>query len=214
MPHRLLFLAVALSTIGCGQETPSTKGVSFGTGLQKAPPEPGHATPPEPTHLERGNNYAAKKDYDRAIAEYSKAIADVPRPSTRGLLTQNGWTEGGESEYQVRCEKAKLETDKIKGRRADTYRRRGEDNAAKKDYDHAIEDFSAAIADDPKNAEAYRALRWLRATCPKDAFRDGEKAVEYAKKACQLSGWEDPRSLGTLATGWKDAEKLETLAAA
>jgi tetratricopeptide (TPR) repeat protein len=249
-----------LFATGCGQENKANKGEP--RGRVDAPQQPEHTKPPpEPTHLERGNDYAAKKEYDKAIAEYSKAITECSKARDRvGMpaLTGNndGYNQRQMQKYNARIEEANLKLNDAKIRRADAYRRRGEDyaakkdyahaiedfgaavrddpknadayktlasdayrrrgedNAAKKDYDHAIEDFSAAIGEDPKNADAYKAIAWLRATCPKGDLRNGDKAIEYARKACQLSGWEDPKRLGTIAPGWKDAGKLETLAAA
>jgi tetratricopeptide (TPR) repeat protein len=42
------------------------------------------------------------------------------------------------------------------------------------------------------------------ATCSEDNFRNGQKAVEYATKACELTQWEDADYLDTLAAA--DAE--------
>ena len=44
-------------------------------------------------------------------------------------------------------------------------------------------------------------LAWLLATCPDPKFRNGEKALENATKACEL-------------TAFKQSSKLESLAAA
>ncbi|NOX53351.1 MAG: hypothetical protein GXP27_02710, partial [Planctomycetes bacterium] len=38
----------------------------------------------------------------------------------------------------------------------------------------------------PFRALAYSRLAWILATCHNDAVRDGQKAVEYAREACQL----------------------------
>jgi len=46
---------------------------------------------------------------------------------------------------------------------------------------------------------AFNNLAWLLATAPKSKLRDGQKAVEYAKRACELDSWKNPYYLGTLA---------------
>jgi tetratricopeptide (TPR) repeat protein len=52
---------------------------------------------------------------------------------------------------------------------------------------------------DPKDAGTCNALAWALATYPEAKLRDGEKAVEYASKACKLSRWKSPLILETLA---------------
>jgi tetratricopeptide (TPR) repeat protein len=88
-------------------------------------------------------------------------------------------------------------------RQQETFKR-GSEAFANKDYDKAIEDFSEAIRLDPQSAGAYEYLAWIRATCPKAAFRDGNKAIEHATKACELSAWKDAGKIDTLAAA--DAE--------
>lgn len=72
-------------------------------------------------------------------------------------------------------------------------------------YRQSIEDYAAAIRLDPQLSWAYNNLAWLLATCPQREFRDGKKAVELAKKACELTGWQDPDTLGTLAAAYAEA---------
>ena len=68
-----------------------------------------------------------------------------------------------------------------------------------REYDKAIADYEKAIELDPSNAIALDRLARLRATCAVAKYRDGAKAVEAAKKACELNDWNDPLSLDTLA---------------
>jgi Flp pilus assembly protein TadD len=53
--------------------------------------------------------------------------------------------------------------------------------------------------------KSYNHLAWLLAACPNANFRNGAKAVEYAKKACELSGWKDASTLSTLAAAYAEA---------
>jgi serine/threonine-protein kinase len=52
---------------------------------------------------------------------------------------------------------------------------------------------------------AYRNLAWLLATCPDANVRNGEKAVEYAKKARELWEWNSPIRFDTLASAYAEA---------
>jgi cytochrome c-type biogenesis protein CcmH/NrfG len=76
--------------------------------------------------------------------------------------------------------------------RADDYVEAGE-------YDRAIADYKEAMRLAPEEPEAYNSLAWLLATCAEDRVRDGNKAVELATKACELSKGKDADALGTLA---------------
>jgi len=53
--------------------------------------------------------------------------------------------------------------------------------------------------------EAYSNLAWLLAVCPDAKVRNGKKAIEYAKKACELSEWETPSWFGALAAAYAEA---------
>jgi hypothetical protein len=54
-------------------------------------------------------------------------------------------------------------------------------------------------------ALAFNGRAWLRATCPEGRYRDGRKAVEDARKACDLSEWKNPNDLDTLAAAYAEA---------
>jgi tetratricopeptide (TPR) repeat protein len=82
--------------------------------------------------------------------------------------------------------------------RADTY-------AGSGDYDHAIADYIEAIRVEPGLAVAYNNLAWLWAACSEDRIRNGRKAEEYAKKACELAGWKNPEYIDTLAVACAEA---------
>jgi tetratricopeptide (TPR) repeat protein len=86
------------------------------------------------------------------------------------------------------------------------FRRRGECRRLKGEFEEAIADLEQAI----KLAEqtqferdevffTYGSLAWLYATCPDEKFRDGQKSLELAKKACSLNGGGTPYDLDTLA---------------
>jgi serine/threonine-protein kinase len=70
----------------------------------------------------------------------------------------------------------------------------------KKEYAQAIADWEEALRRDPKDPDALDGLGWIRATCPDAKSRNGPKALELAKTACDLTGWKHANCLDTLAT--------------
>lgn len=59
-------------------------------------------------------------------------------------------------------------------------------------------------------SDAHNHLAWLLATCPKDAFRNGAKAVEHARRAAVLSNWKDPGVLDSLAAAYAEAGDFDS----
>jgi tetratricopeptide (TPR) repeat protein len=66
-------------------------------------------------------------------------------------------------------------------------------------WQRAIDDYREALRLQPKLVSAHNNLAWVLATCPVDALRNGQEAVEQATWACKASGWSTPHCLGTLA---------------
>jgi Flp pilus assembly protein TadD len=79
-----------------------------------------------------------------------------------------------------------------------------------KEFDKAIEDFSNSARIAPNNWTPYNNLAWVLATCLEERYRNGDKAVELAKKACNLSGWTQCRSVNTLAAAYAEFGDFES----
>jgi hypothetical protein len=68
-----------------------------------------------------------------------------------------------------------------------------------------IADYDTAIRIDPNNTQAFTELGWISATCPLSDFRNGEKAVEAATRACELTDWKDHETISILAAAYSQA---------
>jgi tetratricopeptide (TPR) repeat protein len=73
------------------------------------------------------------------------------------------------------------------------------------DYGRALADLEIAIGLDPKNADLHVIRGLVLTACPVAGIRNGRQAVASATRACELTQWKDPESLGLLA-----AAKSET----
>jgi tetratricopeptide (TPR) repeat protein len=69
----------------------------------------------------------------------------------------------------------------------------------KKDFPRAIADLEMAMKLSPTSFEATNDLAWLLATTPEDSIRSPARALELAKKACEISGYQQWNTLDTLA---------------
>ena len=69
----------------------------------------------------------------------------------------------------------------------------------------AIKLFQEAIELAPQQPVGLRNLAWVYATCPDHRFRNGAKAVELARRACELSQWKNAQCRQTLADAYLEA---------
>jgi tetratricopeptide (TPR) repeat protein len=140
--------------------------------------------------------------YDEAIADYDQAIQLDPKLamaySNRGLCHHK----------QRNLEAAIADYDraiKLDRRSALAYNNRGLARMESGQFDAALEDYEQAIQLDPELALAYYNRALLRLECPDPALRDPKKAVESARRACELTGWKDLSYVNTLAAACADA---------
>ncbi len=69
----------------------------------------------------------------------------------------------------------------------------------------AIALLQEAIRLAPQQPAGLKNLAWIYATCPDHRFRNGLQAVELARRACELSGWNNAPYRQTLADAYVEA---------
>jgi tetratricopeptide (TPR) repeat protein len=72
-------------------------------------------------------------------------------------------------------------------------------------FTNAINICREAIASDPKDDWCYNLLAWIEATCPDSSVRDGKEAISLATKACELTRWQEPNWIDTLAAAYAES---------
>jgi tetratricopeptide (TPR) repeat protein len=77
------------------------------------------------------------------------------------------------------------------------------------DWDAALRDFELLVRVAPKRADGFASLSRLRATCPDAKYRDGKKALESGKRACDLTEWKDPIYFEYLALAYAELGEFE-----
>jgi tetratricopeptide (TPR) repeat protein len=73
-----------------------------------------------------------------------------------------------------------------------------------RDVGGAVSAYEDAVRHDPKFSLAHNNLAWILAAGP-DGVRDGQRAVEHATRACELTQWKEPHYINALAAAWAEA---------
>src|SRR5579863_1207180 len=79
----------------------------------------------------------------------------------------------------------------------------------KRDYDRSVSDFDQAIRLAPNNALAWNNRAMVYAACPDAKHRDGNKALDDATRACEVTGWKVGTYLDTLAAAYAEVGNFD-----
>jgi tetratricopeptide (TPR) repeat protein len=154
--------------------------------------DPGHAF----DYIHRGCVWKDRAQYDEARFSYDTATPMNPRTGIFLIIRNPRPWNKEDFDPQILQDTNAI---RINPKNVTAYISRAKSFIDLLKYDEAIADYEAVIRLDPKNAEPWNELAWVAATCIKSRGRDGQKAVKYATKACDLTGWKDWRLLDTLA---------------
>ena len=156
---------------------------------------PGYAS----AYYNRGATYGKKGQYDEAISDFNKVLEINPRYALAYYNRGIAYGKKGQYDQAISDFTKALEIDP---KDADAYNERGIVYGDKGQYDEAISDFTKALEINPRDAVVYNNLAWLFATAKETRFRNGEKALQLALKACELTDWKNPSLLDTLAAAY------------
>ncbi|RMF99438.1 MAG: tetratricopeptide repeat protein [Planctomycetota bacterium] len=146
--------------------------------------------------------------------KFKEAIADLERiekaqPQDVQSALQLGLLYAAERYHAKAVEKftevLKLEPDNLialRGR-ADAYLSMGKQAEAIADYERALK-----VA--PDDDGVLNNLAWLLCTSPDPKLRDGKRALELAKKACELTDYQQAHILSTLAAAYAELGDFES----
>jgi tetratricopeptide (TPR) repeat protein len=153
--------------------------------------------------------YVNRADAYLALGEYDKGIVDCNRAIELGMKDGALWAHRGELWNLLGdTQKAIADCDMAIHLQADlagAYFERGRAWHQAGDYERAIRDYEEAIRLSPEIPQAYHCLARLLATCSESKFRDGQKALELATRACELSQWKGSSEITSLSAAHAEA---------
>ena len=149
----------------------------------------------------RAGDWLRVKMYDKAIADCNEAIElgfhDPLARIYRGLA----WREKKEYDKAIADY---TEVIRLDPQNAFAYFARASAWGAKHEYAKADADLGEALRLDPQNPVTCNGRAWTWATCPNGQFRNGQKAVESATRACELTDWNEAGIIDTLAAAYAE----------
>lgn len=141
-------------------------------------------------------------DEQRAIKDYTAAIRLEPFFAdayvSRGTAHEN-------LKHYDRAIKDYSEAIRLAPKVAVSYANRASSYDKLGRYQEAVRDYEEAIRLDPRDDETLDSFAWLLATVATPALRDGKRAVQIARQACELTGWGKPNHIDTLAAAYARA---------
>jgi tetratricopeptide (TPR) repeat protein len=137
----------------------------------------------------RGQAFFAVAEYELALADLNAVLEKEPaddtallaRAQTRFVL---GDDDGALADYNAVVNAGGQGVAQALAGRAVLHESLG-------DFAASIGDYEQAIEASPKDDDLLARCAWLLATCGNPELRDGKQAVEYARRACELTEWKD-----------------------
>ena len=143
---------------------------------------------------------------DQAIAILSRLVQQVPADpvahDTLGLaLSQDGDLPGAIAHYR-RALDLKPDYAGARFHLAALLAQQG-------DAAGAIDEYRQGLRWQPDDPEALNNLAWIRAANANPALRSGDEAVHLARRACELTRYQNPMLAGTLAAAYAESGRFD-----
>ena len=158
--------------------------------------------PDHPAAIElRGLIAAERNDYPAAIRDFRKLLAQKPDDAV--IVGQLGmlYLAAKQPRQAIKRFSRSIELD---DKNFASWRGRSDAEISIGDHKAARVDLEKALELEPDDSGVLNNLAWLLATSPDEAIRDGKRAIELAKKACEETTWKQPHIISTLAAGYAE----------
>jgi tetratricopeptide (TPR) repeat protein len=160
------------------------------------------------SHMLRAELYASSGQLDQAVAVLEQLAQMLPgSPLVLNQLGNYYINDGRPNKaVEVLTQSLRVETDNLM-----TLRLRGNAYLNIGEHADAINDFKKAEAlDDEDDDNLLNNFAWVLATSPFAELRDGKRAVELATRAAEMTAYEVPHILSTLAAAYAESGDFES----
>jgi tetratricopeptide (TPR) repeat protein len=156
-------------------------------------------------HNNLGNALFQKGSVDEAIIQYQTALQINPDYAEAYYNLGNVLIQQGSVDEAIAYFQKALQ---IKPDYAEAHDNLGNALIERGRLSEAITHYQKALEIKPDYPRALNNLAWTLATSPQASLRNGDKAVELAQRANQLTGGENPTILYTLAAAYAEAGRF------
>ena len=146
--------------------------------------------------------------------EFEKALRDLnmlrtAMPDDPELLLQIGamYQASKQPDEAIRTYGTLLDAD---AKNVAAYRGRADSYLSLGKQAEAIADYEKAIENEPNDSGSLNNLAWVLATSPDDELRDGKRAIELAKQACEVTEYKEAHIISTLAASYAEVGDFES----
>ncbi len=157
-------------------------------------------------YLLRSRISAAEKKFDEAIRDMKTLIQSDPNNSDYQLQLAYYYNADERPRKAIELLTEIIENNAENWR---ALRARGDALLSIGKHAEAIADYEAALQIQPEDSGLLNNLAWVLATSPEDGLRDGQRSIELATKACELTDYKEAHILSTLASGYAETEQWE-----
>lgn len=153
-----------------------------------------------------GASYRNSKKYREALETYKQAIDIDPTNSKTYLGLGGSYLELEYYNEAIESYRRAVENDPLS---ANAYSELGITYHKLGYYKEANEAYSQSIEIEPDSPYYLANLSFLYSACPKDEFRNSNKALELARKACEITSYKNAHYLFHLAAAYAESRNFQ-----
>ena len=157
--------------------------------------------------LLRSMIHADQQNFDDAIADLKLLVDSTPGNAELQLQLAAYYNASGRPRQAIRIYNRVLNDDEDSWQ---AHRGRADASLSIGKHAEAVEDYKIAVKQQPEHSGILNNYAWVLATSPKDDVRDAKRAIELAKKACEVTEYKAPHILSTLGAAYAESGDFES----